>query len=363
MFQPLCAPVARSLQVRNVLLVSVALVFIAFGLGASIGYTISPTTTRTTTITQTQTLLTTVTNASTISCDTSPALHCVVFQQTGACNPEFWGVPWSVTIGATTEVQPPDTPLPLNNGSLSGTLNQNLTVIVFSLSDGAYRFVVSPSNFYFTPDSGTIDVNGSNVLVEIAFTGTSCTSTTATVPPPNQTEAATVNSSLGLRLGLQISTNATGTLLVSANETNLLSRVNNVTTANDWPYPNAGTLPCGDFNQFPIQYAVLQGYYDPSNYTSASALTLYDTGGFYDCPTMIAPIPYVLFAPLSDNASFLFSSGQEGSYLVSANYSSTGYWTGSQSTAAFHPFPRGIYTIIVEDEWGDVVLLHFTESE
>ncbi len=64
---------------------------------------------------------------------------------------------------------------------------------------------------------------------------------------------------LGLTLNLRISTNATGALLVSTNETNLLSRVNNVTTADDWPYPNTNSAPCGDYNQFPIQYAVLQG--------------------------------------------------------------------------------------------------------
>jgi hypothetical protein len=46
--------------------------------------------------------------------------------------------------------------------------------------------------------------------------------------------------------------------------------------------------------------------------------------------------------------------------LISAGDSYTGYWTGSLATAAFHPFPPGVYTVLAEDEWGDVVLLHFT---
>src|SRR5438552_1092302 len=87
---------------------------------------------------------------------------------------------------------------------------------------------------------------------------------------------STQDTSQGLKLGLHISVNAAGALSISINETNLLNRVNNVTTANKWPYPNTGSEPCGNWAQFPIEYAVLQGHYGTSNYTSASALTVYD---------------------------------------------------------------------------------------
>jgi hypothetical protein len=57
-------------------------------------------------------------------------------------------------------------------------LNVNLTIIVFSLPNGTYPFSVS-NDAFFTPDSGTVVVNGTDVLVQIAYTGTSClTSTT-----------------------------------------------------------------------------------------------------------------------------------------------------------------------------------------
>jgi hypothetical protein len=160
-----------------------------------------------------------------------------------------------------------------------------------------------------------------------------------------------------LKLNLQISTNATGALSISTNETNLLDSVNNVTTADDWPYSHTDSLPCGNFGQFPIEYAVFQGHYDASNYTSTNALTLYDPGLFIPCPTAEALPAYLLFAPLSDNASY--PSGQ-GSFLVSASYSVTGYWTGSGNTFAFHQLPPGIYTVLAEDEWGNVVLLPYT---
>jgi hypothetical protein len=104
----------------------------------------------------------------------------VVFQQLGACSPEFWAVPWAVTIGNTTEVQPPGTPLPLT-AAVYGNGNTNLTVIVFSLPDGSYPFSVT-NDAFFTPDSGTVIVNGTSVLVQIAYTGTSCVLTTTIEP-------------------------------------------------------------------------------------------------------------------------------------------------------------------------------------
>ena len=109
------------------------------------------------------------------SCDSSVTVHCVVFQQLGACSPAFWAVPWSVTIGGSTVVQPHGTSLPLDN-IVSYTANENLSVIVFSLPDGGYHYSASPSAF-FTPTSGTIEVNGADVLVQIAYTGTDCTTT------------------------------------------------------------------------------------------------------------------------------------------------------------------------------------------
>ncbi len=171
---------------------------------------------------------------------------------------------------------------------------------------------------------------------------------------------STQDEALGLRLSLHISANATGALSISTNETNLLNKVNNVTAANDWPYPNTNSNPCGNYDQIPTEFAVLQGHYDMSNYTSASSLTLYDPGDFYSCPTEVFPGPYLLFAPLSDNVSRSYSSGYESSFLASASYSVTGYWTGSGNTASFHQFSPGIYTVLAEDEWGNVVLLPFT---
>ena len=151
---------------------------------------ITTTTTSTTTKTATQTVTTTTSTTA-----TTQQVHTVVFQQLGSCsNPEFWGIPWAVTIGDTTEVQPPGTPLPPDNGSLSGeagTLNENFSVIAFALPDGSYNFKVDPST-YFQPNSGVVDVNGADVLVQIGYE-TSCTATiTTTVMTTMTTSTATV---------------------------------------------------------------------------------------------------------------------------------------------------------------------------
>ena len=138
----------------------------------------------------------TITVTTYTSCDYSSTLYCVVFQQTGACsNPEFWGIPWSVTIGNTTEVQPPGTKLPLNNYGLGGTLNTNFTVIVFSLPDGHYDYNVSPSAGFFTPTTGSVSVDGTDVLVQIAYTGTSCTAVVTTSTSSALVTGSSVDSS------------------------------------------------------------------------------------------------------------------------------------------------------------------------
>jgi len=102
----------------------------------------------------------------------------VTFQQIGACPPNvFWGIPWTVTIGGVTKVQPSNTTLPVNNSTLYGTNNRSYAAITFFLDKGNYSYTINPSFEFFTPDSGTITVNGNETL-PITYTGTSCTAQT-----------------------------------------------------------------------------------------------------------------------------------------------------------------------------------------
>jgi hypothetical protein len=155
---------------RRYVLLAIVVIVAVLTIGSIAFFTISPNNETSPATTGGSTVVTS-------SCVSTPTLHCVIFQQLGACSPEFWGVPWSVTIGGITGVQPPGTPLPLGNDSLGGTMNSNFTTIAFLLPDGSYHFRVSPSNDFFTPDSGTVIVNGAGSSVQIKYTGTSCTAT------------------------------------------------------------------------------------------------------------------------------------------------------------------------------------------
>ena len=106
----------------------------------------------------------------------SKGAHEVAFQQIAACSSSFWGVPWAVTIDNVTKAQPPGTKLPIS--SLQGTTDRSLAEIDFSLENGDYQYMISPSEGYFTPSSGSFTVSGNNLTIPIAYTGTSCTTST-----------------------------------------------------------------------------------------------------------------------------------------------------------------------------------------
>ena len=175
--------------------------------------------------------------------------------------------------------------------------------------------------------------------------------------------ASVSNSSDGLSLNLQVLPGGNGTFTVTAYESNLLSSVNNVTEANQWKYPADLLNPannCAPTND-PVGFAIFQGYYGMSNYTSGKALPLYNTNVVFHCTENIYANDY-LFQPQSDSIS-VYNHGQfETNGTASLSLLTGGYWTGGAGTptsASFSEF-RGVYTVLAADEWGNVLLLHFT---
>lgn len=116
------------------------------------------------------------TSRSTSTSGSSRGTYEVAFQQIGACSPSFWGVPWAVTADNITKVQPASAKLPISY--LYSTTDRALAEIDFLLPNGKYDYTVSPQQEYFTPSSGSFVVAGSNISIPIAYTGTSCTTTT-----------------------------------------------------------------------------------------------------------------------------------------------------------------------------------------
>jgi len=253
-----------------------------------------------------------------------------------------WSLVYNVSNGAQTQTVTfgwaPD-------GPSSGTLPAPITTINGELS---MLWVKTCTSMFLEIDTGG---------------GATGTQTTATLSSSTAIATASVaNSSDGLSLNLHVQPGGNGTFTITVYESNLLSSVNNVTEANHWSYP-AGALdpynncaPSG-----PVGFAILQGYYGMNNYTSGKALPLYNSTVVFSCTENIVPINY-LFQPTNDN----FSAYQGRSFLdngtASLSLLTGGYWTGGAGTptsASFSEF-RGVYTVLAADEWGNVLLLHFT---
>ena len=224
--------------------------------------------------------------------------------------------------------------------------------------------LVVGASIYASSSLKTTTTITKTTTITTSTNGTSVITTTAEAPSSVQIPVSSVSvqdNSTGLKLYLYVSANTTGAIFVFTYESNMLNRVNNVTTTGKWPYPNTNSYPCGNYDQFPIEYAVMQGNWGLANYSLASSLALYNTAPIYACPTENYPQHFLSFAPLSDNASRIIMPGSwKESFSVSVKYAVPGYWTGSGTNASFHDFSPGVYTVLADDEWGNVLLLHFT---
>ena len=84
-----------------------------------------------------------------------------------------------MTFAGRTEPEPPNTPLPITNGSYtSGPEPPGLYTIIFSGIPDEIHHYIAPSG-PFTILSGTITVNGADVSVPVYGPVVFCTTTTA----------------------------------------------------------------------------------------------------------------------------------------------------------------------------------------
>ena len=146
---------------------------------------------------------------------------------------------------------------------------------------------------------------------------------------------------------------------VIIDEQNTLATVNNVSTSNGWPLRGLSVGPCGTLN-YPIGVAIFQGYYTPSNVSSATLLQLYKPG-IYHCPMILADINSYAFQPSSDIASVFGSCDPNpclSDFKISSEITVTGYWVNGQGAAPSN-FTPGVYTVVAGDEWGTITVLHF----
>jgi hypothetical protein len=164
---------------------------------------------------------------------------------------------------------------------------------------------------------------------------------------------------LSLSLSLNSTTLQPGQeISVLIDEQNTLTTVNNVSASNGWPLKGLSLGPCGTVN-YPIGVAIFQGYYTSSNVSSATPLQLYKPGIYY-CPMILSYISGYVFQPSSDIAGVLSDSDPTPQLTnkMTSEITVTGYWLNGQE-ATLSNFTPGVYTVVGEDEWGALAVLHF----
>ena len=190
---------------------------------------------------------------------------------------------------------------------------------------------------------------------------------TATTPFNNGNSASSKSvSGLSLSLSLDSKTYQSGQQVgIYIDEKNTLSKTNTITTSAKWPVSGLGVGPCGVLN-YPFGIAVFQGNYTAANVSTATPLQIYEPG-IYHCPDILADISSYVFQPLSDTAAVFQMSESTAGFTAEMNAefepAPTGYWASNEVGATFTNFEPGVYTVIAGDEWGALVVVHFTVSQ
>jgi hypothetical protein len=181
-----------------------------------------------------------------------------------------------------------------------------------------------------------------------------------------QVSAASVsrlNSQTGLNLILNLSAGANpyATITIAAYDVNTLGRANNLTIGNGWPIISRETGRGGGCCGPLVEYVLYQGNYGLGNFTQGTPLR--QTGGI---ATLAYDYSYCIFNPLSMEATLYSAPGPFYSNPFPANASVSasllGFWVANPA----HPegdyalFPAGTYTVAAIDQWGNIVLSHFT---
>ena len=151
-------------------------------------------------------------------------------------------------------------------------------------------------------------------------------------------------------------------------EQNSLSKVNHVLSSSKWPLNGlelGPSYPCGILSSYyPFGVAVFQGYYTSSNLSKAVPLNLNEPDVImHGCILRIGHNFAYDFKPLSDIEILDYGTNNQdlNNIVLKDEIGLKGYWT-NDSVSQFNNFDPGVYTVIAGDEWGALVILHFTVS-
>ncbi len=197
-----------------------------------------------------------------------------------------------------------------------------------------------------------------------ATSSTSVTSTSTSTTTQSTTSIGTGGNSLeNLQLQLSVNASSTGgsgakvTIQIVAREFNTLATANNVSKSTEWPLSGLSLGSCGT-TIYPFGVAVYRGVYTAGNVSQATPLGVQPV---VPCPMLIRYISGYVFQPSSDLAVILPGGTGATATLMQGNVTATTVNAmGANLTESTTPLSPGTYSVAAGDEWGSVVVVHFT---
>lgn len=194
-----------------------------------------------------------------------------------------------------------------------------------------------------------------------ATSGTVSNSSSTTV----QTGGSYVNAPQNLQLRLSVNASSKGgtqgnvTVSIAVDEYNTLATANNVSKASAWALQGLSLGSCGTegYSLHPFGVALYSGLYTAKNVSQAVPLQIFPP---VPCPLMIRLITGYVFQPSSDLAVVLPSGPNATATRMYANVTATTVYAMGAAESSNSPLRPGTYTVAAGDEWGSVVVAHFT---
>jgi hypothetical protein len=177
-----------------------------------------------------------------------------------------------------------------------------------------------------------------------------------------ETSGSYANASQDLQLRLSANASSTGgshgnvTVSIRVDEYNTLAAANNVSKATLWGLDGLSLGACGT-QIYPFGVALYSGTYTAANVSKAEPLQIYP---IVPCPLLIRFITGYQFQPASDLAVVLPSGPNATATPMSANVTATDVYGIGNGGSYPAPLGPGTYTVAAGDEWGSVVVTHFT---
>jgi hypothetical protein len=171
-----------------------------------------------------------------------------------------------------------------------------------------------------------------------------------------------VNAPQNLQLRLSVNASSTGgshgnmTVSIMVDEYNTLATANNVSKSTQWGLDGLSLGACGT-QIYPFGVALYSGTYTAANVSKAEPLQVHPV---VPCPMLIRLITAYLFQPTSDLAVVLPSGPNATATPMSANVTATAVYAVGPPSSSSSPLGPGTYTVAAGDEWGSVVVTHFT---